>query len=243
MATVLLLGATSDMAVAIARKMAAKGNNIQLAARNSSRLTALQSDISVRHHVSCSVYEFDAIDFASHVSFYQSLSPKPDITICVFGYMSDNIIAAKDWQEAARMINSNYTGAVSILNIIAEDYAAKKSGTIVGISSVAGERGRQSNYIYGSAKAGFTAYLSGLRNSLYHNNVHVVTVLPGFVNTKMTAELKLPPLLTASPEQVADVVEKAIRKKQNVVYVKWFWKWIMKIIKNIPENMFKKKKL
>ena len=157
--------------------------------------------------------------------------------------MSDNITAVKDWNETAKMINSNYTGAVSILNIIAEDYAAKKSGTIVGISSVAGERGRQSNYIYGSAKAGFTAYLSGLRNRLYHDNVHVVTVLPGFVNTKMTAELNLPPLLTANPEQVADAVEKAIRKKQNVVYVKWFWKWIMMIIKSIPENMFKKKKL
>ncbi|MEP6467545.1 MAG: SDR family oxidoreductase [Parafilimonas sp.] len=243
MATVLLLGATSDMAVAIARKMAAKGNNIQLASRNSSRLQALQSDISVRYHVDCTVHEFDATDFNSHLSFYQSLTTKPDIAICVFGYMSDNIIAAKDWNETVKMINSNYTGAVSILNIIAEDYAAKKSGTIVGISSVAGERGRQSNYIYGSAKAGFTVYLSGLRNSLFHYKVHVLTVLPGFVNTKMTAELKLPPLLTATPEEVADAVETAIRKKQNVVYVKWFWKWIMKIIKNIPEGMFKKKKL
>ncbi len=243
MSTVLLLGATSDMAVAIARKMAEKGNNIQLAARNSNRLQALQSDISVRYNVACTIHEFDATDFASHAFFYQSLSVKPDITICVFGYMSDNITAGKDWQEASKMINSNYTGAVSILNIIAEEYAAKKSGTIVGISSVAGERGRQSNYIYGSAKAGFTAYLSGLRNKLYHDNVHVVTVLPGFVNTKMTAELNLPPLLTASTEQVADAVEKAIRKNQNVVYVKWFWKWIMKIIKSVPENMFKKKKL
>ena len=243
MATVLLLGATSDMAVAIARKLADKGNNIQLAARNVNRLQALQSDISVRYNVNCTVHEFDATNFDSHASFYQSLSPKPDITICVFGYMCDNITAVKNWNETQQMINSNYTGAVSILNIIAEDYAAKKSGTIVGISSVAGERGRQSNYIYGSAKAGFTAYLSGLRNRLYHDNVHVVTVLPGFVNTKMTAELNLPPLLTANTEQVADAVEKAIRKKQNVVYVKWFWKWIMKIIKTIPENMFKKKKL
>ena len=243
MSTVLLLGATSDMAVAIARKMAEKGNNIQLAARNSGRLQALQSDISVRYGVNCTIHEFDATDFASHATFYQSLLPKPDITICVFGYMSDNILASKDWNETSKMINSNYTGAVSILNIIAEDYAAKKSGTIVGISSVAGERGRQSNYIYGSAKAGFTAYLSGLRNRLYHDDVHVVSVLPGFVNTKMTAELKLPPLLTANPEQVADAVEKAIRKKQNIIYVKWFWKWIMKIIKNIPEGMFKKKKL
>ena len=172
-----------------------------------------------------------------------SLSPKPDIVICVFGYMSDTLAAGKNWDESLKMINSNYTGAVSVLNIIAEDFAERNSGTIVGISSVAGERGRQSNYIYGSAKAGFTAYLSGLRNRLYKHKVHVISVLPGFVNTKMTAELKLPPLLTANTEQVAAAVEKAIRKKQNVVYVKWFWKWIMLIIKSIPENIFKKKNL
>jgi len=243
MSTVLLLGATSDMAMAIARKMAEKGNNIQLAARNANRLQALQSDISVRFNVNCTIHEFDAVAFSSHAAFYQSLNPKPDITICVFGYMSDNEVAVKSWQETEATINSNYTGAVSILNIIAQDYAQKKQGVIAGISSVAGERGRQSNYIYGSAKAGFTAYLSGLRNRMYLYGVHVVSILPGFVNTKMTAELNLPPLLTASPQQVADAVEKAIRKKQNIVYVKWFWKWIMIIIKSIPENMFKKKKL
>ncbi|MFT4153088.1 SDR family oxidoreductase [Parafilimonas sp.] len=243
MPTVLILGATSDMAVAIARKMAEKGNNIQLAARNANRLLALQSDISVRYAVNCTIHEFDATDFATHASFYESLIPKPDVAICVFGYMSDTVAAGKNWEESFKMINSNYTGAVSVLNIIAEDFAAQNSGVIAGISSVAGERGRQSNYIYGSAKAGFTAYLSGLRNRLYKNNVHVVSILPGFVNTKMTEGLKLPPLLTAEPGDVAAAVEKAIRKKQNVVYVKWFWKWIMLIIKSIPENMFKKKNL
>lgn len=243
MPTVLILGATSDMAVAIARKMAKKGNNIQLASRRSNRLQALQADITVRYGVQCSIHEFDATDFASHAQFYKSLVPNPDVTICVFGYMSENAAASKNWNEAAQIINSNYTGAVSILNIAAEDYAAKNAGTIVGISSVAGERGRQSNYIYGSAKAGFTAYLSGLRNRLYKHKVHVVSVLPGFVDTKMTADLNLPRLLTANTQQVADTVEKAIRKKQNVVYVKWFWKWIMLIIKSIPENIFKKKNL
>jgi len=97
MSTVLLLGATSDMAVAIARKMAEKGNNIQLAARNANRLEALQSDIAVRYNVNCTIHEFDATDFSSHESFYQSLSPRPDVTICVFGYMSDNVGALKNW--------------------------------------------------------------------------------------------------------------------------------------------------
>ncbi|MBN8787909.1 MAG: SDR family NAD(P)-dependent oxidoreductase, partial [Terrimonas sp.] len=114
---------------------------------------------------------------------------------------------------------------------------------IAGISSVAGERGRQNNYIYGSAKAGFTAYLSGLRNKLYKDNVHVVSVLPGFVYTKMTEHLKLPKLLTATPEDVATYTYNAIIKRKDIIYIKWFWKWIMFIIKCIPETIFKKKTL
>ena len=149
----------------------------------------------------------------------------------------------RDWNETLRTIHTNYTGAVSILNIVAADYAARQKGIIVGISSVAGNRGRQSNYIYGSAKAAFTAYLSGLRNKLFHNGVHVMTVLPGFVNTKMTAHLKLPRLLTAQPEEVAEAVYKGTLKKRNVIYVKWFWRWIMLIIALVPESVFKKKKL
>jgi short-subunit dehydrogenase len=113
----------------------------------------------------------------------------------------------------------------------------------VGISSVAGNRGRQSNYIYGSAKAGFTAYLSGLRNKLYHSKVHVLTVLPGFVNTRMTENLNLPKLLTAQPDEVGAAIYKAVKNKKDVLYVKWFWRWIMLIITSIPESMFKKRKL
>jgi hypothetical protein len=186
---------------------------------------------------------FNALHFADHLSFYQQIGFTPDITVCIFGYLGKQEKANTDWKEAEKIIQTNYVGAISILNIIAEDYAGKKKGIIIGISSVAGERGRQSNYIYGSAKAGFTTYLSGLRNRLYHSNVHVITVLPGFVNTKMTADIKLPPLLTASPEQVADAIERAVTRKKNVVYVKWFWQWIMLAIKLLPENIFKKKNL
>jgi short-subunit dehydrogenase len=121
--------------------------------------------------------------------------------------------------------------------------AARKSGTIIGISSVAGERGRMSNYLYGSAKAGFTAYLSGLRNRLFHTGVHVMSVQPGFVYTRMTESLTLPPLLTAKPEQVAADIYKAAAGGKNVIYTKWFWRYIMLIIKSIPEFMFKKLKL
>jgi short-subunit dehydrogenase len=157
--------------------------------------------------------------------------------------MNDNEHVTSSQEETLRTINTNFTGAVSILNLVAGYYATQKHGAIIGISSVAGERGRQSNYIYGSSKAGFTTYLSGLRNRLYHSNVHVLTVLPGFVYTKMTEHLTLPKLLTATPAQVAEAVYKSAKRKRNVIYVKWFWRWIMYIIKFIPESIFKKKKL
>jgi len=243
MPTVLLLGAASDMSVAIARKFAKEGYNLQLAARNVQRLKPMQSDLSIRHQASCDLLEFDALDFQSHASFFQNLPVKPDVVICVFGYLGENETARQNWKETEKIINSNYTGAISILNIVANYFLGQKKGTIVGISSVAGERGRQSNYLYGSAKAGFTAYLSGLRNRLFREGVHVVTVQPGFVYTRMTENLKLPALLTAKPEDVADTVYSAVKNKKNVVYVKWFWRWIMFIIKSIPEFMFKKLKL
>lgn len=243
MPTALILGAASDMAMAIAEKFASQGYNIQLAARNVTRLEPLQSDLAIKYTSRVSVHEFDALDFNSHNEFFEEINPKPDVTICVFGLLGENQKAAEDWSQAARIINTNYTGAVSILNVAAKYYAQRGEGVIVGISSVAGVRGRQSNYLYGSAKAGFTAYLSGLRNKLYHSGVHVVTIQPGFVYTKMTESLKLPKMLTAKPEEVADAVYDAVRRRKNVVYVKWFWKYIMMTIKNVPEFMFKKMKL
>ena len=243
MPTALILGAASDMAMAIAEKFASKGFDIQLAARNVSRLEALQSDLAIKYTSRVSIHEFDALAYDTHQSFFSGLEPKPDVAICVFGLLGENEKAVDDWAQASRIIHTNYTGAVSILNIIAKYYASKKEGAIAGISSVAGERGRQSNYLYGSAKAGFTAYLSGLRNSLYHSGVHVATIQPGFVYTKMTENIELPKMLTAKPEEVADGVYDAVKNRKNVVYVKWFWRYIMMIIKNIPEFMFKKLKL
>lgn len=233
------------MAVAIARKFAAAGYDIQLAARNADRLRPLQSDLAIRHSVSSTLHEFDATQPATHAAFLSSLPTLPDTTICVFGYLGDQQLAESDWTECERILQTNYIGAVSILNLIANEYASKGSGLIAGISSVAGERGRQSNYFYGSAKAGFTAYLSGLRNRLFHKGVHVLTVQPGFVYTKMTENMPLPgpAILVATPELVAVAVYNAVRKKKNVIYVKWFWRWIMLLIKSIPESLFKKLKL
>ncbi len=243
MATVLILGAASDMAVAIARKFASEGYNLQLAARDAQRLNPLSSDLQIRYNIQSAVFEFDARDFSSHDHFCESLPEFPDITICVFGYLGDNPGAISDWNQSLKIIESNYTGAVSVLNRIASEYRGRKKGIIVGISSVAGDRGRSSNYIYGSAKAGFSAYLSGLRNELFHHNVHVLTVLPGFVYTSMTENLKLPPVLTARPSEVANDIYHGVISKKNIIYTKWFWRWIMLIIKLIPEFIFKKLKL
>lgn len=243
MSVVLILGATSDMGKAIAYKFASKEYDIQLACRNPEAINSLVSDLGIRYHCNCTAHTFDATDFLSHKHFYSTLPQVPDIVICVFGYMTENEIAISDWEESLKTIETNYTGAISILNIVSNDFASRKKGNIAGISSVAGERGRQSNYIYGSAKAGFTAYLSGLRNKLYKDNVHVATILPGFVYTKMTEHLNLPKLLTATADDVANYTYTAITKRKNVIYIKWFWRWIMLIIKVIPESIFKKKKL
>lgn len=243
MPTVLILGAASDMALAIAKTFAEHKYDIQLAARNAARLSAFRSDLQVRYDVACTLHEFDALDYAAHPSFFDGLQPKPDVTICVFGVMYEEAGAFNDFTLAERMIDTNYTGAVSILNTAARWYQSQKKGTIAGISSVAGERGRQTKLIYGSSKAAFTAYLDGLRNYLFKDGVHVVTVKPGFVYTKMTEDMKLSPLLTAQPAEVGKAVYDAVQRKKNKVYVRWPWRWIMLIIKSIPEFQFKKMKL
>lgn len=243
MSTVLILGATSDMAFAIAKKFAQEKYNLQLAGRDMDQLQAIQSDISIRYDTTCSVHHFDALQSSLHKNFFDQLNPKPDIVISVVGAMYDEEASFNNWDMTKQMIDTNFTGLVSILNIVAQYFITRKEGIIVGISSVAGERGRQSKLIYGSSKAAFSAYLSGLRNKLYKDNVHVLTVKPGFVYTKMTEDLKLPKLLTAYPDEVAVAVCKGVKKKKNTIYVKWFWKWIMFLIKNIPEFKFKKMKL
>lgn len=154
--------------------------------------------------------------------------------------MVDQKECEKDWVKTLNTINVNYVGPVSLLNIVANEIEQNKNGFIVGISSVAGDRGRKTNYIYGSSKVAFSAYLSGLRSRLYQSNVRVLTVKPGFVNTKMTQCLNLPKKLTAEPQDVAVDIFKAQQNKKDVIYTKAKWRLIMLIIKNIPEFIFKK---
>lgn len=240
---ILILGATSDIAKATAHVFAANGYGVQLAGRKTDQLEVIARDLRLRHEVPVSIWPFEATDFSKHNAFWNNLSPKPVVTLCAIGYLGAQEKAQVGWEEAQRIIEVNYTGAVSILNHVAESYARLEKGTIIGISSVAGERGRQSNYLYGSAKAGFTAFLSGLRNRLYKSGVHVLTVKPGFVRTRMTEGLELPALLTAEPEQVAKAVYKGYRAKKDVIYTLPVWQLIMQNIRMIPESVFKKMNL
>ncbi len=242
METILILGATSDIGIAVANKFAAQHYNIQLAARKSAQLCALVADIQTRYQVNCTAHTFDALKYYSHGAFFEKLNPKPGVTITIFGVMDEEDVAFGDWEIAQRMISTNYTGTVSILNIAARHYIRQKKGTIIGISSVTGDRGRASKLIYGSSKAALNAYLSGLRNKCFKDNVHVMTVKPGLVYTRRTAHLPLPRLLTSTPTEFAEMLYCSFKKKKNVVYVKWFWRYIMLVIKSIPESQFKKMK-
>jgi decaprenylphospho-beta-D-erythro-pentofuranosid-2-ulose 2-reductase len=239
----LILGANSDMAIACAKRYAKSGYNIYLASRNVSECEKTATDVSVRFQVEALALKFDARDFYSHARFYNELPAKPLGVIVAFGMMHEQSAAQNDFSLAQDMMEANYMGAVSILEIIAADFEQRMSGFITAISSVAGDRGRQSNYIYGSTKAALTAYLAGLRHRLAPAGVNVLNVKPGFVATKMTANLDLPEKLTAQPEQVADNIFKAIENKKSTIYVKPVWRLIMLIIIHIPNFVFHKTKL
>lgn len=241
---VLILGANSDIGYALAEILADRDQaELILASRDAVGLAAKAQSLVEKYGGKVTTLPFDAVDYAAHEAFYRSLDPKPDGVLLAFGYLGDQPKAQADFHEARRIIDTNFLGAVSILEIVAQDFARRGHGFIVGISSVAGERGRQSNYIYGAAKGALSIYLSGLRNRLHKHGVRVITVLPGFVRTKMTEHLDLPGKLMAEPTEVADDIYTAYKKGKEIIYTKWIWRWIMAIIKAIPEKIFKRLKL
>nr|WP_275403025.1 SDR family oxidoreductase [Roseibacterium persicicum] len=236
----MILGATSDMARAIARDFAARGCDIQLAAREPERLEADRADLVTRYGVGVTLHAVDALDVDSHAGFVAGLPALPRVAVSAIGLMGEQAENAADMTRAATILRANFEGPASLMGVLANAMEARGSGTLVGISSVAGERGRASNYVYGSAKAGFTAYLSGLRNRLAKKGVHVVTVLPGFVATRMTEGMDLPARLVAQPEEVGAAVLAAVEKGRDVIYVRPVWRLIMAIIRALPERVFKK---
>jgi short-subunit dehydrogenase len=241
--TALILGARSDIARAVARKLASLGYAIQLGARNSASLAAEQTDLQLRYGVTVSLHDFDALNLQSHKDFVAQLPTLPDVAICAVGLMGKQSTSETDIDAAIEVLRSNFEGPASILSVLANLFEKRGSGTLVGISSVAGDRGRATNYVYGSAKAGFTAFLSGMRNRLAKTGVHVVTVLPGFVATQMTEGMDLPAALTAQPDEVAERIVRAIERKQDTIYVRPIWRLIMLVIRNVPEPIFKKLKI
>ena len=243
MPTVLILGGTSTIARAIAGELAARGFDLALAGRDAGELAAVAADLRLRHGVTTSVHLVDALDVEGHAA---ALAPclTPDLrgVVLAFGYLGDQRRAETDAAEARRILDTNLTGCVTALNLVAAHLARAGDGFVCALSSVAGERGRQSNYIYGAAKAGLTAYLSGLRNRLAGAGVRVLTVKAGVVDTRMSAGAP-GSSLAAPPAVVARAVVRAIVRGRDVVYVPWFWRWIMLVIRVIPEPLFKRLRL
>ncbi|WP_207477552.1 SDR family oxidoreductase [Arenibaculum pallidiluteum] len=241
--TVLILGATSDIARAIARRYAAAGRPLILAARDPARLAPDVSDLEIRHGGRVTAVAFDVLDTAGHGAFLDGLPGLPATVVCVVGLMGEQSESERDASQAALVLRTNLEGPASILGEVANRMQARGSGTIIGISSVAGDRGRASNYVYGAAKAGFTALLSGMRNRLARHGVHVITVKPGFVRTRMTAGRDLPGALTAEPDEVARAVLAAEEKRRDIVYVRPVWRLVMAVIRGLPEPVFKRTSL
>lgn len=239
---VLILGARSDIGKALARAYASAGCAVILAARRAKELDDDRRDIELRSRVSATTAEFD-VTAPDPDAFFRNLSETPGTVIMVAGLLGDQAESAAQDEAAERVLETNFNGPSRYLLAAARAMKGKDGATLIGISSVAGDRGRGSNFVYGSAKAGFSAFLSGLRNSLAHDGIHVLTVKPGFVDTQMTAGMNLPKPLTAQPDEVAEAILKAHRRNANEIYVRPVWRLIMAVIKSIPEPLFKKLKL
>jgi len=240
---ILIIGATSEVAKELALLYAQNGYNLYLAARKSDTLISFSSEIILNYNVRVELLDIDLTNLDSLDEFYHGLTPSPYGVIFVSGYMTDQKICEIDWEETRITISVNFLGPVRLLNTIANSFEHRKKGFIIGISSVAGERGRKSNYIYGSSKAAFSSYLSGLRNRLNASNVHVLTVKPGFIDTKMIEGLELPRILVAKPGHVAKKIFNAQNNMRDVIYTKSIWSIIMFFIRIIPEKVFKNLKL
>ena len=241
----LIIGATSAIAQAYARIRAREHDELFLVARNAERLQILSADLQTRGARIAGVLAWDATAYDRQPDLLPAVLEKLgglDAVLVAHGTLPDQKAAERDAALADREIRTNFLSVVSVLIPIAGYFEKQGHGTIAVISSVAGDRGRRSNFIYGSAKAGLSAYLSGLRGRLRECGVAVLTIKPGFVDTPMTAHLKKG-LLFASPERVAAGIDRAIRRRKDVVYLPGFWYWIMLVIRLLPEFIFKRLKL
>ncbi|MGJ4998616.1 SDR family oxidoreductase [Bradyrhizobium sp. HKCCYLS3077] len=243
--SVLVIGGSSDIGHATALRYAERGWQVALAARDTSTAQRNADDIKARTGSDVTVHALDVLDSARLTGFVDDLPALPATVVSMIGELGDQARAEREIEHAAMIMRTNFEAPALLLGLFANAFAARGSGTIVGVSSVAGDRGRGSNYVYGAAKAGFSQFLSGLRNRMaLAGKVRVVTVKPGFVRTRMTAHLKLPAPLTVTAARVAaDIYAAAEESPRDVIYVgRRFW-LVMTIIKLIPEAVFKRLKL
>lgn len=238
MPLMLILGATSEIARASALRFAQEGWDLCLAGRRPDALRALAQELHAQTGRTVDCVEFDALDSSTHAALWASLADRTDAVLCAVGLLGDQIAARHDEEAADRILRANFIGLVPLLSMAADTFEQRRRGLIIGISSVAGDRGRGSNYLYGSSKAGFTAFLSGLRARLAPSGVQVLTVKPGLVASPMLEGRDLPRKLIASPETVARDIAHAVRKKRHTIYTPWYWRGIMFAVKHLPERLF-----
>lgn len=240
METWILLGATSAIARAFARRLAAEGATLFLAGRDEAELEAIAADCRLRGAAGAEVLAFDARDPAGYPALIERLAAQEGVlnAASFVGSMPEQAAIDAEPRLIAGVIADSFTGPATFLQMLAPLLEARGTGTIVGIGSVAGDRGRLGNYVYGAAKAGFATYLSGLRNRCGRKGVHVLTVKPGPVDTSMTWGMKMP--FMTSPEAVAADIARAVKHRRNVIYSAPIWRLVMAVIRLIPEPVFKK---
>lgn len=235
--SVLILGANSDVAKECAKLYLQKNFRVMMASRN---LKSMEDFIKENHLDSnkINLLYFDAVDFASHQKFYTELPFKPNVVLYSAGFLVQNEDAFQDFDKTLQMMHTNYSGAVSILNIIAFDKTNKNLERIVGLSSLSGVRGRKSNFVYGSTKSAFTIYLAGLRQELSSRNIKVNVFVLGYIRSKINEGLQLNQSLMMEPDYVA---KKIVNVGNSFVHVPNFkWKAIYLILKNLPESLVAK---
>lgn len=239
---VALFGATSAMAQEAARLLAARGAELFLVGRDPAKLAAVADDLRVRGARRVESAQADLDDVALHAGLLERAEVslgRLDAVVVAQGLLGDSAACDRDPALARRVLQTNFVGPALLCEEAARRLAVRGAGTVVGISSVAGDRGRQSNYAYGAAKGGFSVFLDGLRNRMFRRGVHVVTVKPGFVDTPMTADVPKNALFVP-PSTVARAIVRAVERRQDVVYVPGFWRMIMAVIRHLPERLFKR---